>query len=232
MKLLEKIALWFFDLIDKYLHQKNILNALKKESLKIETFIDIGAHKGKYTDLILNNYNVKKAYMFEPQKEIFNSTKNKFKRNKIVNIYNYGISNKNEQRTFFINKHNLTSSLKKLNPKNLYLNLKSKLFSTDFEGMVMKKLKIKTKKLNNFIKEKKIKNIDLVKIDTEGHELEVLLGIGKEIKNIKAFLIEFHDNKTYLNYNSKSIENILNKNNFMLKKKLNFHSLNGKIGFI
>ena len=52
---LKNIAIFVFDLIDKFIHQKNILKCIKKEKLIIKTFIDIGAHKGKYTDLLINN---------------------------------------------------------------------------------------------------------------------------------------------------------------------------------
>ena len=64
--------------------------------------------------------------------------------------------------------------------------------------------------------------VDLIKIDTEGHEFEVLVGLGNKIKIVKAFLIEFHNNKTYLNYNNIKIEKLLKKNNFILKKKIKF----------
>ena len=56
---LKKIAIFIFDLIDKFVHQRNILKCIKKEKLIINTFIDIGAHKGKYTDLFTNNFNIK-----------------------------------------------------------------------------------------------------------------------------------------------------------------------------
>ena len=81
--------------------------------------------------------------------------------------------------------------------------------------MIEKNLNIKTIKLEEFFLENNIfKKIDLIKIDTEGHEYEVLTGLGGKIKFIKAFLIEFHDDETYLNYSSNKIENILLKNNF------------------
>ena len=67
MNYIKKIAIYLFDLIDKYIHQKNILKSIKKEKLIINTFIDIGAHKGKYTDLFINNYKIRNIYMFEPQ---------------------------------------------------------------------------------------------------------------------------------------------------------------------
>ena len=222
MVYLKKLAIFLFDLIDYYIHQKNIIKALKKESLNVEIFFDIGAHKGKYTDLILKEYNIKKAYLFEPQVKMFNFINEKYKNNNSINVYNQGISNKTENVLFYINKHNLTSSIKKLNPNNKYLNLKSKLFGTNLDGMIENNLNIKTINLEEFFLKNNIFKIDLIKIDTEGHEYEVLAGLGRKIKFIKAFLIEFHDDETYLNYSSYKIENILLKNNFFLKKKIKF----------
>ena len=83
MKLLEKIAIIFFDLLDKYIHQKNIVHFLKKNIKNIEVFFDIGSHKGTYTDLIINNFKVKKIVMAEPQKNIFNFIKKNIKKTKI-----------------------------------------------------------------------------------------------------------------------------------------------------
>ena len=219
---LKNLAILIFDLIDHYIHQKNIIKALKKERLKVEIFFDIGAHKGKYTDLILKEYNIKKAYLFEPQVKMFNFIKEKYKDKNFINVNSQGVSNKTESVSFYINKHNLTSSLKKLNPKNKYLNLKSKLFNTSLDGMIENNLDIKTIKLNEFFLENNILNVDLIKIDTEGHEYEVLAGLEGRIKFIRAFLIEFHNDHTYLNYSSNKIENILLKNNFFLKKKIKF----------
>ena len=222
LNILKIIAIFIFDLIDKFIHQRNILKCIKKEKLIINTFIDIGAHKGKYSDLLINNFNIRSVYMFEPQLTLFRYIKKKYKSFKIIKIFNYGISNKNEKKIFNINKHDLTSSIKNLNPKNSYLNFKSKLFSTNLKGMVERKITIKTINLKSFFLRKNIKKVDLIKIDTEGHELEVLLGLEKKIKLVKAFLIEFHDNKTYLNYDNKKIEKILKKNNFKLRKKVKF----------
>ena len=73
------------------------------------------------------------------------------------------------------------------------------------------------------MQKKNIKNIDLLKIDTEGHEFEVLLGAKNLLKNdIKYILIEIHLSKIYKNYNKNSIERILKNNNFFLIKKFKF----------
>ena len=77
MKILEKLAVIFFDYLDKFFHQPRIIKTLKKEVLDLDNFIDVGAYKGTYTDLILNNFKPKKILMFEPQEEIFNYLKKK-----------------------------------------------------------------------------------------------------------------------------------------------------------
>ena len=222
MKLLEKIALWLFDLIDKYIHQRNIINFINDRGLNIKNFIDVGAHKGKYTDLILDNCDTSRAFLIEPQRNIYNYLRNKYKNKNKINIFNFAASNKNKIKKFYINKHDLTSSLAELNQKNQYLNIKSRLFGTDLKGMIKSKRKVKTMKLDSLINKMKILKIDLIKIDTEGHELEVLEGLGNKIKRIKVILIEFHNSSTYLGYNSRKIEMILKKNNFKLEKKIKF----------
>ncbi len=216
MKFLRKLAIILFDLIDLYIHQKRILAYLKRKKIKVEIFFDVGSHKGTYSDLILRNFNVKKIIMFEPQTDIFNFLKKKYKNNKIIKKYNLAISNKKGFKEFNINKHDLTSSFTKYNNQNRYLKLKAKLFESTPNKMNYKKIKVKTIKLSEMFKKKKIKKLDLLKIDTEGHELEVLQGLAAEIKKVKNILIEFHPHKIYLNYKPRIIHEYLIKQNFEL----------------
>ena len=222
MIIIKSIAIIFFNLIDKLIHQKKILYFLKKEKISIHTWIDVGSHRGLYTDLIKKNFGVKKAYLFEPQKNIFKFIKNKYKNDKSVFLYNLAISNSKIKKIFYINKHDLTSSLTKINKKNFYLRVKAKIFGGKIEDMVTTEYVVNSISLSNFIKKKKIKKINLIKIDTEGHEFEVLQGLKKKINIVENILIEFHNNKIYLNYNSNNIHKYLIKNNFVLKKKIKF----------
>ena len=77
---------------------------------------------------------------------------------------------------------------------------------------------------NNFASTEKIPGFDLnlIKIDTEGHELEVLMGLGEKIKSIQIILIEFHNDNIYLNYSSNKVHSYLLKYNFNLQKKIKF----------
>ena len=223
MKFLKKIAIIFFDIIDIYYHQKRIIKFIRKNNIKINLFFDIGSHMGTYSDLILKDFQNSNILMFEPQVNIFKKIIKKYKNKKNIKIFNYAISDKSTTKKFYINQHDLTSSLSSLDFKNnKYLQLKAKLFGTTSAGMILKKERVKTKKLNQIIKLKKIKRIDLAKIDTEGHELEVLRGMKNSIKKIKYILIELHNDKIYHTYNPKKIHSYLVKNNFLLKDTYKF----------
>ena len=75
------------------------------------------------------------------------------------------------------------------------------------------KKKIKTTTLTNLLKRRKIKRVDFMNIDIEGHELEVLKTLNFNYFHIKVICIEILMNKN-------KIFKILKKNNY----KLNFKS--------
>tara|TARA_B110000240_G_scaffold188951_1_gene228368 strand:+ start:578 stop:1108 length:531 start_codon:yes stop_codon:yes gene_type:complete len=158
--------------------------------------------------------------MFEPQIKIFNFLKKKYTKNKKIKIFNYAASNKTNFQNLQLNHHDLTTTLSKFNENNFYLRVKALLFGV--EKMAYQKIKIKTIQLADVMKKNKIYKVDLLKIDTEGHELEVLEGLKKKIKEIQFILIEFHRDKIYLKYSPKKIHNYLLKNNFILKAKFKF----------
>ncbi len=222
MRILKILAILLFDFIDLFIHQKNIIRSLKKNSHEISSYIDVGAHKGTYLDLFMNFYNLDKVYIFEPQPEIFKFLKKKYKKIKKIKKINSAVSEVNSFKEFRLNLHDLTSSFTKLNDDNLYLKFKARLFQTNIKKIFFKKIRVRTIKLSSFFKKNKIKNIDLLKIDTEGHEMQALKGLGNEIKKIKIILIEFHKPGIYLGYKSEKIHQHLLKNNFFLQKKIKF----------
>ena len=222
MKILEKLAIIFFDFLDKFFHQKRIVKTLKKEVSNLNNFIDVGAYKGTYTDLILDNYKPKKILMFEPQEEIFKYLKMKYNDNKDIFLFNKALSNKDKSAQFNFNKHNLTSSLSNLDPGNSYLKLKAKLFGTTSEGMIIDIKTIQTTTLFSILEKENIEIIDFLKIDTEGHELEVLQGMREKINKVKCILVEFHLDEIYINYNPEFLHQFLISNNFKLIEKFKF----------
>ena len=161
--------------------------------------------------------------MFEPQKEIFPFLKRKYSKFQNIQIFNNAVGDTNKLKRMYINKHDLTSSLKKLDENNFYIKQKKKLFNEKKnQSLIIKNYLIKCITLSKVIKKYKFNRVDLIKIDTEGYEYEVLKGLGNSIFKINYILIEFHNDKIYSDYDSFKIHAFLKKKNFKLKKIFKF----------
>jgi len=222
MKFLRKLLLFFFDVLDEFFHQKRIARSIKSNKIKLEYFIDVGAFKGKYTDFILKIEKNCKVIMIEPQEKYYNLLKEKYNNNSNIEIHKIGISDKITKKNLRINKHEITSTFSSLNNKNRYLNLKAILFQSKLSDMTKNEVSVELFPLSEIIKEESFKNISLLKIDTEGHEFEVLYGAQELLKKVRHILIEFHIDKIYEDYDSEKIHRFLVENNFVLIKKFKF----------
>ena len=219
---MEFILSRLIDFIDQYYHQKIILKKLKK--LKLEIIFDIGAHKGECAKSVLNIKTTKKIYAFEPQKEIFNEYSKILNKNRKIKYINFALSDVSGKRRIQINKKTSTSTFSKININSNWFKIKNLLLGSYYKSSFLKNEYVKTSTGDKFIKLFKLKYIDLLKIDTEGHEYSVLKGFKKNFRknSIKSILIEIHNNAMYKKYNIKTIENFLKKNNFIFKKKFKF----------
>ena len=222
MKHLRNLLIFFFSAIDQFFHQKRIKKFIKKQKLKINTFIDVGSFEGKYTDLILKIANNCKVIMIEPQDKYYNLIKEKYRDNSQIEILQLGLSDKKTKLNLKINKHEITSTFSEFQNENKYLNLKAILFESKLQGMTTKNQEVNVVKLNDLVNERNIDQVDLIKIDTEGHEYEVLSGSVDCIKKIKYILIEFHTDTIYKNYSPEKIHKFLIDNNFTLLKTFRF----------
>ena len=218
---MEKTITFLINFIDRYYHQKKIYNFLK--NFKIKTIFDVGAHKGEFLKLIKKIENFEKIYSFEPQKKIYQNLNLLSVENKIF-CFNLALSNNNGIRNLKINKISLTSTFSEINNQSLWYKIKSFIVRGSLKSPFNYEEKVNVMKLDDFCNDHKISNIDLLKIDTEGHEKEVLEGALNLIKEkkIKYILLEFHLSKMYKNYSTKDLENFLHNSNFRLLKKYKF----------
>ena len=211
----KKLFYFFYDLVDNLIHQKRIVKFIGNKNIRI--VLDIGAHKGEFLNHIKKIKSIRKVYSLEPQKMIFNELLKEIDNKKFF-AYNVAISNNNGKQKMQINDFSMTSTLSKLNEKSKYYKIKNLII-----GNKKKKFEfIKTEKLDFFTKKRKLKNIDLLKIDTEGHELNVVKSGLKTLKNTKYILVEFRQNDLYLNYSSSLLHKMITKNNFELVKSFKF----------
>lgn len=143
-------------------------------------FIDCGGNIGNYSKEIIKNFNDPEIHVFEPSSKNIGILRKRFVNNNRIKINNIGLSDKNSEAILFSDESG--SALASLS--------KRKLYHLDIDFNVEEKIKLI--KFKDYWSEKiKAEFIDLFKIDVEGHELDVLKGIGRKISNIKLIQFEF-----------------------------------------
>lgn len=208
----------FIDYFDKL----RILKFFKKnlDDNKINV-IDIGAHKGETIKFFLNNFNVNKIFVFEPNKKLFSKIKKKFV-DKRIHLFNFGVGFKNERKNLNLTIDSASSTINEINTNTEYFKRKKKLLvfgkkKSFFLGVQ----DIEVVNLSEFILNRE-KKIDILKIDTEGYEFNILRGIHQlDFKKIRFIYFEHHfDLMIEKKYKFRDINELLKKNNFSLKYKL------------
>ena len=165
--------------------EKRFIKLIGKE---INFSIDIGANVGKYTKLLLTETN-SEVIAFEPLPKAFEELK-EIKKNfsSRFNVYNIGIGNRNSnlELNYSAEKSELASFIADLD-KLSFIDSKNN-----------KKIIVEVMTLDSFFKKYeqtyKGKEIDLLKIDTEGFELEVLNGASETLINKKPKFIQIEFN--------------------------------------
>ena len=173
--------------IENEIFWKGLYEGWEKTSLQIWTklaedadvIFDVGANTGIFS-LIAKAVNpASDVYAFEPVDRVFE----KLEKNNTINNYNIkceklAASNFTGEATIYDSSAEHTYSVT-VN-KNLYVENKNII-----------ERKIQVKRLDEYIEEKAIKNIDLIKIDVETHEPEVLEGLGVLLEKYQpSMLIE------------------------------------------
>jgi hypothetical protein len=90
------------------------------------------------------------------------------------------------------------------------------------KNFLIEKQKVKIRKLSEFISEKLIDKIDILKLDTEGYEYNIIKNLDqKDFAKIRFIYFEHHyDLMINKGYKFFDINNILIKNKFQKKYKI------------
>ena len=222
--ILFKLLMTFIDLVDRN-NKKKIVNFFQKKLEKsLINVIDIGAHKGETIDLFLKNFKISKIYSFEPNKNLFNDLIKKKYNSEIIILSNLGVGKISEKKELNIFKDTSSSTLNSINENSEYFKRKNKIMSffLQNENFFKDKQTVNICNLSEFIKEKKIEKIDILKIDTEGYEFNIIDGISEtDFRNIKFIYFEHHyDLMINKGYKFSDINELLKKNKFQKKYKL------------
>ncbi len=157
---------------DRWINDEGDINhRLSYELNENSIIIDAGGYKGEWAQKALNKFNCN-IYIFEPVKSYYNGIVNKFKDNKKVHVYNFGLSGEDKEMDISLSEDS------------------SSVFSVDGKGTE----KIQLKSLVNFLESNNIEKVDLIKINIEGGEydlLEDIINKGKA-KCFANIQVQFH----------------------------------------
>ena len=216
-----------------YAHEieSQILKYFKK---KDKIVFDIGCFKGDFTENFIKNeqkLGIKSNFfLFDPNPNVKNYLRLLLEKEK-VQYFNLAFDNSNSNKKFYLNNwfepsgSSLVSTMK---DDNLW-----KLRKTFMQILQpFKKIKdfseitVRTQTLDDFCLNKKIENIDVLKIDTEGNELNILKGAKGLLSENRINIIYTEISETKKNFfeKEKSITNLLNSYNFELKRKYQIKS--------
>ena len=146
-------------------------------NLKQPVVLDVGANIGNHTLSFATR--AAKVFAFEPVPKVFSLLAKNVEQNALQNVepVNIALSNVNEQTELFMTTDGNVgaSSFDKR--------------TEDVEPVMV------TKRIGDeWVNEQKIEQIDLLKIDVEGHELFVLLGLEQTIRQYRPFIMMEWDN--------------------------------------
>ena len=113
-----------------------------------------------------------------------------------------------------------SSTLNEINEKSKYFKKKKFFLGVKENKKMFEEKKVPVDRADNIIKKFKVDKIDLLKIDTEGYELNVIKGFGENIDLVKVIIFEHHfDLMIKKNYNYSDINKYLANKGFHLKYK-------------
>ena len=177
-------------------------NYISKE--RIEIIFELGSRDLKDALKLIKHYTKSKCYSFECNPDCLiecNKT--------IINLNNH-----EKKRIFLIKKAvSITDSKIKFHSFDLskYNNMgASSILKIDFSKRntsdpdynrenVQKSIEVDGIRLDSYIKEHNIKDIDLLCIDLQGYELNAIKSLGEKIKKVKYIITECSIQSTYIN---------------------------------
>jgi len=136
---------------------------LKKD---INVSIDIGASYGWFA-LPFISYS-KEVHCFEMRKDVFECLKSNVSKYNNIHCYNKALSDKNDKVYYKINKDFDESGKTRI-----------------LDPSITREYEVECKTLDSYL----IKNVDLIKIDVEGHQMEVLKGAKDTISKYRPVIM-------------------------------------------
>lgn len=140
--------------------------------------IDAGAHNGLYAQSVIDLRPSARIFSLEPSPDCFKNLQARFTGNPAVQIRNFGLGSKTGSVPLIGERGSSLASVYRRRLEHFGI-------SSDDE------VDVDLKSLDEWMEEEAIQYVDLLKLDVEGHELEVFKGASESIANNRIARIQF-----------------------------------------
>ena len=201
---------------------ENTFNRLIKKLDSGQKFIvfDVGGNIGEFSKFYIKlfkhneikNYDI---HYFEPNTSLLEIAKKDISSNKVI-FNNFGLGEKDQTLDFYIHE---------LHTKSSFVDIHTNFFDVNKKNYKINKIKKQITSIDNYIKQKNIPYIDILKIDTQAFNENVIAGSAKSLEDeiIKLIYTEIS-----LGYQYKKKESFYNFEKFLIKNNYNLFGINTK----
>lgn len=172
-----------------------------------DVVFDVGANKGEWTKAVCFCKKVRRVYVFEPIPDVFKTLSNQFNQENIA-LFNQALGGAKEslKLQYYVNNSALST----------FFDRTATLVNFITESPQIVTVPVET--LDNFVKDQAISKIDFLKIDTEGSELNVLMGAQQSLAQGRIRQIQFEYGGTYKDakITLRQVYTLLRKNGFKI----------------
>lgn len=204
----KKLLIYELFFVDGNLNYVRLFRAIRKmnqDNNINELIIDIGAFDGMSSVLMAKQFPSHQILCFEANPTACKMAENNLKKYPNVTLYPFAISSDNVNKSFFVSDNLVSSSLN---------SIESNGESKEWGFEMVNQIEVQARKLDSFCHDKKVL---LIKIDTQGHELEVLKGAVEVLANTKYIMVEMQNHDIYTNScKYYDVDEFLRNNNFQL----------------
>ena len=156
--------------------------SLISKDIASPTIFDVGAHHGESIKRYKKLFPTATIHAFEPDVENFKILKKNWSDNGSITLNNLGISASKGTLTLHRNLKSDTTSFHKVNVESEWAKRRSAHYNASLKEYTEKSYNVPVVNLDSYIEENNILSINLLKIDTQGHEDEVLKGAKKTLE--------------------------------------------------
>ncbi|MFH2022018.1 MAG: FkbM family methyltransferase [Patescibacteria group bacterium] len=167
---------------------------LKDNQLSPQVIIDAGANTGHISLELLEIFPTAQIWAFEPHPKTFEQLEKNVQGHKNIHAIQAGLGDKTQTTTLW--DFAKSAPLKSTQPTSTLSSLHKPIITQHY-GQPAQGYQVNITTLDKVAQQHQLTQIDLLKIDTEGHELSVLKGANQLLKNGKIKVIQFEFNELH-----------------------------------